>query len=58
MTQSGFIAAIDLGTSKITGVIGRKNENNVISILECVSRLRRTVSVVERFIISTRPVQL
>lgn len=37
MTQSGFIAAIDLGTSKITGVIGRKNENNVISILECVS---------------------
>ncbi|MDO5522455.1 MAG: cell division protein FtsA [Bacteroidia bacterium] len=33
MTQSGFIAAIDLGTSKITGVIGRKNENNVISVL-------------------------
>ena len=30
---SGFIAAIDLGTSKITGVIGRKNENNVISVL-------------------------
>lgn len=33
MTQSGFIAAIDLGTSKITGVIGRKNENDIISIL-------------------------
>lgn len=33
MTQTGFIAAIDLGTSKITGVIGRKNENGVISVL-------------------------
>lgn len=33
MTQSGFIAAIDLGTSSIKGVVGRKNENNVISIL-------------------------
>ncbi len=33
MTQSGFIAAIDLGTSTIKGVVGRKNENNVISIL-------------------------
>ncbi len=31
--QTGFIAAIDLGTSKITGVIGRKNENNVISVM-------------------------
>lgn len=31
--QSGFIAAIDLGTSTIKGVVGRKNENNVISIL-------------------------
>ncbi len=31
--QSGFIAAIDLGTSSIKGVVGRKNENNVISIL-------------------------
>lgn len=30
--QSGFVAAIDLGTSKIRGVIGRKNENGVISI--------------------------
>ena len=34
MTQSDFIAVIDLGTSKIKGVVGRKNENNVISILE------------------------
>ncbi|HTN68483.1 MAG TPA: cell division protein FtsA [Dysgonamonadaceae bacterium] len=33
MIQSGFIAVIDLGTSKITGIIGRKNEDNVISIL-------------------------
>ncbi len=33
MTQSGFIAAIDLGSSSIKGVVGRKNENNVISIL-------------------------
>ena len=34
-SDSGFIAAIDLGTSKITGVVGRKNENNVISVLAC-----------------------
>ncbi len=34
MTQSEFIAVIDLGTSKIKGVVGRRNENNVISILE------------------------
>ena len=33
MTQSGFIAAIDLGTHSIKGVVGRKNENNVVSIL-------------------------
>src|SRR5690554_5779555 len=33
MTQSGFLAVIDLGTSKIKGVVGRKNENGVISIL-------------------------
>ena len=33
MTHSGFIAAIDLGTSSIKGVVGRKNESNVISIL-------------------------
>lgn len=36
-TQSGFIAAIDLGTSKIIGIVGRKNENNVISVLACES---------------------
>lgn len=35
MIQSGFIAAIDLGTFKITGVVGRKNEDNVISVLAC-----------------------
>ncbi|MCE5206082.1 MAG: cell division protein FtsA [Porphyromonadaceae bacterium] len=33
MTHSGFIAVIDLGTSRIKGVVGRKNEHNVISIL-------------------------
>jgi len=33
MIQSGFIAVIDLGTSRIKGVVGRKNEHNVISIL-------------------------
>lgn len=33
MTQSGFIAVIDLGSSKIKGVVGRKNENGVLSIL-------------------------
>ena len=33
MTQTGFIAVIDLGTSKITGIVGRKNENNVVSVL-------------------------
>lgn len=33
MTQSGFIVAIDLGTSKISGVVGRKNENDVFSVL-------------------------
>ncbi len=31
--HSGFIAVIDLGTSRIKGVVGRKNEHNVISIL-------------------------
>lgn len=35
MIESGFIAAIDLGTSKITGVVARKNEDNVISVLAC-----------------------
>ncbi|MDR2954027.1 MAG: cell division protein FtsA [Prevotella sp.] len=33
MEQSGFIVGIDVGTSKITGVLGRKNEQGVISIL-------------------------
>lgn len=33
MNQSGFIAAIDLGTSKITGIVGRKNDDNVISVI-------------------------
>lgn len=38
MEQSGFIVGIDLGTSKIVGVLGRKNEQGVISILasECI----------------------
>lgn len=31
--QTGFIVAIDLGTSKITGIVGRINDNNVISVL-------------------------
>lgn len=33
MTQSGFSAVIDLGTSRIKGVVGRRNENGVISII-------------------------
>lgn len=33
MTQSGFIAVIDLGTSVIKGVVGKKNDNNVFSII-------------------------
>lgn len=33
MEQSGFIVGIDLGTSKIVGVLGRKNEQGIISIL-------------------------
>ncbi len=33
MSQTGFIVAIDLGTSNIVGVVGRKNEHNVISIM-------------------------
>ena len=33
MEQTGFIVGIDLGTSKIVGVLGRKNEQGVISIL-------------------------
>lgn len=35
MVQNGFIAAIDLGTSKIKGIVGRMNENNVVSVLAC-----------------------
>lgn len=33
MEQSGFVVGIDLGTSKIVGVLGRKNEQGVISVL-------------------------
>ena len=33
MEQAGFIVGIDLGTSKIVGIMGRKNEQGVISIL-------------------------
>ena len=29
MTQSEFIAVIDLGTYKIKGVVARRNDNNV-----------------------------
>lgn len=31
--HTGFIAVVDLGSSKIKGVVGRKNEHNVLSIL-------------------------
>lgn len=33
MEQAGFIVGIDLGTSKIVGLLGRKNEQGVVSIL-------------------------
>lgn len=33
MDQSGFIAAIEFGTSKIVGLLARKNEQGVITIL-------------------------
>lgn len=33
MEQSGFIVGIDFGSSKIVGVVGRKNEQGVITIL-------------------------
>lgn len=33
MDQSGFIASIDIGTSKMIGVVGRKNEEGVTTIL-------------------------
>ncbi|MDR1742599.1 MAG: cell division protein FtsA [Dysgonamonadaceae bacterium] len=35
--QTGFIVAIDLGSSEIRGIVGRMNENNVISVSESVS---------------------
>ncbi len=34
MTQSEFIAVIDLGTYTIKGVVGRRYDNNIFSILE------------------------
>ena len=37
LQSSGFIAAIDFGTSRIRGIIGRRNENNVVSVLACES---------------------
>lgn len=33
MTSSGFTVVIDLGTSKIKGVMGRRNDNGVISVI-------------------------
>ncbi|NDW10866.1 cell division protein FtsA [Dysgonomonas sp. 520] len=33
MEQSGFIVAVDFGSSKIVGLLGRKNEQGVISVL-------------------------
>ena len=33
MEQSGFIVGIDLGTSKIVGLLARKNEQGVVSVL-------------------------
>lgn len=33
MEQTGFIACIDFGTSSITGLLGRRNEQDVISII-------------------------
>ena len=33
MEQSGFVVGIDIGTSKIVGLMGRKNEQGVITIL-------------------------
>ena len=58
MTQSGFIAAIDLGTSKITGVVGRKNENNIISVLACESIRRITAFAAEPFTTLIKPALL
>lgn len=33
MEQSGFVVCIDIGTSKIVGLMGRKNEQGVVTIL-------------------------
>ncbi len=33
MEQEGFVVGVDLGTSNITGLLGRRNEQGVISIL-------------------------
>ncbi|MDD2327349.1 MAG: cell division protein FtsA [bacterium] len=33
MTSSGFTAVIDLGTSRMKGVMGRRNDNGVISVI-------------------------
>lgn len=33
MEQTGFVVAIDLGTSSIVGLMGRRNEQGVVSIL-------------------------
>lgn len=33
MEQTGFIACVDFGTSNITGLLGRRNEQDVISII-------------------------
>jgi len=33
MEQTGFLACIDFGTSSITGLLGRRNEQDVISII-------------------------
>ena len=41
MEHTEFIAAIDLGSSKITGVVGRKIGDSVVSILACQSEPSR-----------------
>ena len=33
MAYTDFIAAIDLGTSRIVGMVGKKNEHGVLSII-------------------------
>lgn len=33
MTSSGFTAVIDLGTTRIKGVMGRRNDSGVISVI-------------------------